>query len=293
MSSPFSKAALGRAELHVTRLGLAAGYGADAAMVEAAFERGVDLFYWGSRRGAGFGEGLRRIAKKKPGAAKVIVQSYARWPGQLRSSLDDALRELKLDHADVLLLGWWNLPPREGILDAAREAVARGRARHVMVSCHHRPTFARLARDPRIDLLMLRYNAAHPGAERDVFPELPTPRPGVVAYTATSWGQLLDPALTPKGEPTPSSSDCYRFALSSPFVDACFTGPRSRRELDEALVALERGPLTAGELSWMRRVGERVRAETKLRSGGMAVGDRLVNLLSGFGFRTTGELERR
>ena len=24
-------------------------------------------------------------------AAKVIVQSYARWPGQLRSSLDDAL----------------------------------------------------------------------------------------------------------------------------------------------------------------------------------------------------------
>jgi len=293
MTSSFSKVQLGATELQVTRLGLAAGYGADASVVEAAFERGVDLFYWGSTRGAGFAEGLRRVTKARSGAAKLIVQSYARWPSGIGRSVEKALQELRVERADVLLLGWWNLPPRDAILDAAREVVARGRARYVMVSCHHRPTFGALAQDPRVDLLMLRYNAAHPGAERDVFPALPSERPGIVAYTATSWGQLLDPALTPRGEPTPTSADCYRFVLSSPSVHACFTGPRDRKQLDEALVALERGPLGAEELSWMRRVGEHVRRETKLRSGGMALGDRLVNLISGFGFRQTGELGER
>ena len=34
---------------------------------------------------------------------------------------------------------------------------------------------------------MIRYNAAHPGAERDIFPHLEARRPAVVAYTATSW----------------------------------------------------------------------------------------------------------
>lgn len=39
---------------------------------------------------------------------------------------------------------------------------------------------------------MIRYNAAHPGAEREIFPHL---------------------------------GDCYRFCLSSPYVDVVLTGP--------------------------------------------------------------------
>jgi aryl-alcohol dehydrogenase-like predicted oxidoreductase len=160
-----------------------------------------------------------------------------------------------------------------------------------MVSCHHRPSFAKLARDPRIQLLMLRYNAAHPGAERDVFPTLPTPRPGVVAYTSTSWGQLLDRKLVPAGEEVPSATDCYRFVLAQPAVDACWCGPKNRAELDGALRALDEGPLDAEQMAWLRRVGVEVRARTQSRSKGMQVIERFVNLASGFGFRTTQGLD--
>jgi predicted aldo/keto reductase-like oxidoreductase len=61
----------------------------------------------------------------------------------------------------------------------------------------------------------------------------------------------------------PRATDCYRFALSPNEVDACLTGPKDRRELDEALLALDEGPMSEEELAWMRRVGAAVRAGAK------------------------------
>jgi hypothetical protein len=107
---------------------------------------------------------------------------------------------------------------------------------------------------------MVRYNAAHRGAEGEVFPHLGGDRPGVVAYTATRWGALVDRSVVPAGEPLPRASDCYRFALSRPEVDVVLSGPRDGAELDEAMAALDRGPLTDDEMAWMRRVGDGVRA---------------------------------
>jgi aryl-alcohol dehydrogenase-like predicted oxidoreductase len=286
MPPAWTKAPLGATGLSVVPLGLAASYGASAADVEYAFERGVDFFYWGSARSKDFGRGLRRIGSLARERMTLVVQTYRRSAKAVDASLERALRDLRFDHADVLLLGWWNLPPHDRILDAAADAVRRGRARAVMVSCHHRPSFAKLARDPRIQLLMLRYNAAHPGAERDVFPTLPAPRPGVVSYTATSWGQLLDRRLVPAGERLPRATDCYRFALSQPAVDACWCGPSNRAQLDEALLALDEGPFTEADDAWLRRVGVEVRARTSARTRGMQVIERAMNLVSGFGFRT-------
>lgn len=292
MTASWSPVRLGRSSVQVVPLGVASAYGLPGREVERAFERGVDFFYWGSARTSDFGAALRRVGARDRDRMKVVVQSYARWPSGIGSSLEKALRALGLDHADVLLLGWWNLPPRDSILDAAADAVRRGRARSVMVSCHHRPTFVRLAQDARVDHLMIRYNAAHPGAEQDVFPHLPEARPGVVTYTATSWRQLLDPKLVPPGERTPTATDCYRFVLSNPHVDACWTGPRNAAELDQALAALDAGPMTGEEIAWMRRVGVAVRDRTGLQGRAVGVADRLVNLVSGFGFRTTADLPR-
>ena len=117
----------------------------------------------------------------------------------------------------------------------------------------------------RFDAIMVRYNAAHPGAEREVFPQLAMRRPGVVAFTATRWGTLLDPKLTPEGERTPRASDCYRFALTNPNVDVTLAGPKDDVELEEALRAVERGPMNDDELAWMKRVGASVRAATTKR----------------------------
>lgn len=193
-----SQRRLGQTNLHVTPLGLAASYGIEEKDVLRANEKGINLFYWGSARTSGFGKALKQIGQSNRDKNVVVIQTYVRWASGVESSLTRALKELHYDYADILLLGWWNKLPKEAILDAAAEQVAKGKAKAVMVSCHHRPTFAQLARDPRIQLLMCRYNAAHPGAEKDMFPHLPDPRPGVIAYTATSWGQLLDPSLDRK-----------------------------------------------------------------------------------------------
>jgi aryl-alcohol dehydrogenase-like predicted oxidoreductase len=258
------KRALGRSGLRVSRLGLGSSYGVSGRDVDRAIERGVSYLYWGSRRRDDFGAAITRAAKRDRDSVCVVIQSYSRSALALGPSLEVALRQLRIDHADVLLLGWWNqLPPRR-IVDRARELVERGKARAVMISCHHRPAFAAFIADPAYDAIMVRYNAAHRGAEQEVFPHLADvpARPGVVAYTATRWGALLDRALVPASEPVPRASDCYRFALSRPEVDVVIAGPANSAELDEAMAALDRGPLTADELAWMRRVGDGVKAMT-------------------------------
>lgn len=291
MPSAWPRKPLGTSNLSVVPLGLASSYGASASDVEHAFERGLDFFYWGSARTAQFGRGLRRIGALARDRITVVVQSYRRSPQGVTRSLERALRELRFERTDVLLLGWWNLPPPDPILDAAAGAVARGLARAVMVSCHHRPSFAKLARDPRVDLVMLRYNAAHPGAERDVFPHLPSPRPGVVSYTATSWGQLLDRRLVPRDEEVPRATDCYRFVLGQPAIDACWCAPRNRAELELALLALDEGPLSEEQSARLRRIGAAVRAGTQGRARGMQLAERAMNLVSGFGFKTAQALD--
>jgi aryl-alcohol dehydrogenase-like predicted oxidoreductase len=149
------------------------------------------------------------------------------------------------------------------VLDAALGLKARGLVRHLALSGHDRGLLGRLAEDPAqpFDILMFRYNAAHRGAEDEILPCLPpAPRPGTVAYTATRWGRLLDPKFMPLGEPVPKPADCYRFALTDPRVDMVLAGPANDRELREALMALDRGPLEPDELARLRRIGDHVRA---------------------------------
>jgi aryl-alcohol dehydrogenase-like predicted oxidoreductase len=106
-------------------------------------------------------------------------------------------------------------------------------------------------------MLMIRYNAAHPGAEREIFPHLEKRKPSIVAYTATRWRKLLK---APKGwtGKVPTPGDCYRFCLSSPHVDVVLCGPENLRQLDENMAALEKGPLSAEEDQWMREFGKAV-----------------------------------
>jgi hypothetical protein len=91
---------------------------------------------------------------------------------------------------------------------------------------------------------------------------------------------LLDPKLVPDGEAVPRARDCYRFALSSPHVHATLAGPKNGAELDEALLAIEDGPLDADEAAWMRRVGAVVRRDASAHRA-MHVVDDVRGLLTG------------
>ena len=255
MACSWDRVSLGGTGLRVSPLGLGSSYGIGAEDVEHAFDRGINCFYWGTLRRPSFGAGIGALARSHRDEMVVVVQTYSRVAMLMRPSLEVALRRLRLDHADVLLLGMWNSVPPERFFEAALRLIDAGLARHLMISCHRRATFGAYVDDPRVEAIMVRYNAAHPGAEDDVFPELVRRRPGVVAYTATCWGRLLDPRLTPAGERTPRASDCYRFALTRTEVDVALAGPANSAQLDEAMAALDRGPMSAEELAWMKRVG--------------------------------------
>ena len=256
---------LGRTDLHVSRLGIGSSYGAPAAAIERAFhEHGVNLLYWGSIRRAGMREAIRSLARRDRGRIVVALKSYDRTGFLLRPFVEEGLRALGLDHADLLILGWHDRVPSPRVLAAARRLVETGRIRFLALSGHRRRLFGELASesDFPVSAFLFRYNAAHRGAETDIFPFLPTEgRPGTIAYTATRWGHLLDPKRMPFGEAPLTASECYRFALSHPAVDVCLTGPASAEEMAEALRALDRGPLTTEEMARVRRIGDHVRGK--------------------------------
>jgi aryl-alcohol dehydrogenase-like predicted oxidoreductase len=242
---PFEPVILGRTGLRVGRLGMAASYGVPTAAVERAFERGVNYLYWGSLRRRAFAQAIRNLAPQRDRLV-VVVQSFSRVARVLEWSLEYSLRRLRLDHADILLFGLWNKPLAPRILEAGLKLQQRGLTRFLALSTHHRPLAAQLAADSTFAALHVRYNAEHPGAEKDVFPFLPEHnRPGIVAFTATSWGRLLT---------SHTAADCYRFVLSNPAVDVCLTGPSTAAHAEQAFEALDRGPMSPDEVSRMRHV---------------------------------------
>jgi aryl-alcohol dehydrogenase-like predicted oxidoreductase len=208
------------------------------------------------------GDAIREISRQKREELQVVLQSYSRFGWQLKRSVESAVRSLAIDYGDVLLLGWHNREPSAEVLEAALELKHRERVRSIAISSHRLRLFPSLLGDDAYSIWHVRYNAVHRAAERDVFPNLEgrseAERPGIVTYTTTRWGHLCDPARTPAGEKTPTGTDCYRFALSNPSVDACLAGPDDAAQMREALAALELGPLTDEEQQWMRRIGDHI-----------------------------------
>jgi len=259
----FIESTLGKTGLRVGRLGISGGYGASAEAVEMAFERGCNYFYHGSLRRDGMERAIKNIcAKGQRDKLVITAQVYLRAGCLLKWSLDRFLRKTGIEYADVLLLGWYNSSPPRGVLDACAELKEKGRFRHLAISSHDRAAYAGHMQSGLYGLFHVRYSAAHRGAEEQVFAKLPAENsPGIVTYTATRWGGLVNPKKMPPGENTPRASDCYRFAMSNPAVDVCMTGPKNMDEMKEALAALERGPMAREELDWMRRVGDHLRVK--------------------------------
>jgi aryl-alcohol dehydrogenase-like predicted oxidoreductase len=240
------------------RLGLSGSFGLDEAACSEALER-IRYVFW-SPRMKGLTAALRRaLACNRERYAVSAGPLFGYFPGAIRRAAEGALRTLSLDYLDVFQLYWLGkMSALTGPVQEEMEKLrAEGKVRALGVSIHDRPRAGRLAEDSILDLLMVRYNAAHPGAEQDIFPHLSKRRPMVVAYTATAWRRLL---RAPRGWTgrVPTPGDCYRFCLTSPFVDVALTGPRSAAELRENLAALDKGPLSPEEMAFMREFGKAV-----------------------------------
>ncbi len=249
----------------VHRLGLAFNYGLTPEEVAPALERGINYLYLKVRHDdkATAVRAPLGVRREQLVVAATTTMGYFGW--MVRRAAERALRLLNTDYLDVFQLGWLGPGARwsPGTIEALCRLREEGKVRAIGASLHDRAWAGALARDSPLDLLMVRYNAAHPGAERDVFPHLSVRHPALVAYTATSWQQLL---RRPPGwdGPLPSAGDCYRFCLSNSAVDVVLCGAGSLAQLDENLAALSKGPLRPEEMSWMRRLGDVVHGRSRI-----------------------------
>jgi predicted aldo/keto reductase-like oxidoreductase len=252
----------------VCRLGLAAHM--NSQLIEADFllalDQGIDFFNWPgspdpmSRTIAGLSSRRKSL--------KVCVQFEARTAKDAERELDSVLREMRTDFVDILTFyyveaaaEWAEIAEPGGALEYCRKAKEQGKVRMLGLTSHQRPLGARIAASGLIDMLMMRYNAAHRGAEADVFPVTKKLGMPVVAYTSLRWGALLGP--TPADPPefaVPRAPWWYRFVLHNPAVTIALAAPHNRAELEEDLTILrDDRPLSAEEYRLMAEHGARVR----------------------------------
>jgi len=243
----------------VHRYGISTTKGLDEAGVREAIDRGANYLFWNTRKG--FLNQIVRDVVKRDRARFVLATGplLGYFAGSVRRATERALRISGSDYLDILQVFWAGkmsaITP--ALIDQMVKLREEGKVRAIGLSIHDRKRAARLAAQGPLDFFMIRYNAAHPGAETDIFPHLPAKKPIIAAYTATCWTQLLHP---PKGwtGPAASAGDCFRFCLSNPNVDVVISAPKNATELRENMQALERGPLSDDEMARMRALGKAV-----------------------------------
>jgi aryl-alcohol dehydrogenase-like predicted oxidoreductase len=148
MASFPHRVTLGRSGLSVGPLGVSGGYGVGTGALLRAFDRGVNYFYHGSRRNPGMTAAIKDlVAAGHRDDLIIALQSYARFPGSLESSLKRGLAQLGIETADVLLLGWYNGPPGDRLFERAERMRENGMFRHLAVSGHRRGAFVGHARN--------------------------------------------------------------------------------------------------------------------------------------------------
>jgi len=261
-------ASLGDGLPAVCRLGLATRGNTHlrADDVEYAIERGVNYLNW-----CGHPDGLSgAVARLGPARKQVVLaaQFEARSAVSAERELAAMLDELKTDSVDVLTLyyvesesGWNEIVAPGGAWEYLAEQRRAGRVKLIGLTSHQRTLAAQWTQSGKLDLLMIRYNAAHRGAEREIFPITQQKQIPVVTFTGLRWKALLAGTRDdPPGFLPPSAVDCYRFCLSQAAVSVALMAPGNRAELEEDLQLLDDWrALEAAE--WERLVahGDRVK----------------------------------
>jgi aryl-alcohol dehydrogenase-like predicted oxidoreductase len=267
LNQDFTHTLLGNTGMRVHRLGLSATYRPGKKTIYWALDAGLNYFFF-------FGldtqmiSVLRDVVKHKRENYVVATGAYNFIWGHsnLRRTLEKRLRQLRTDYIDVFL--FLGVTKEKHFTQKVREELYRlreeGKVRAVGISTHNRKFAGKLADQGALDVIMMRYNAAHRGAEQEIFPYVRKHNPGVVSFTATRWRYLTRrPRNWPKDAPIPTAGMSYRFVLSNPHVHVCMTAPSNLKQFEENLEALNQGPLTEQEMEFMKRFGDAVHHRKK------------------------------
>ncbi|MDH5717896.1 MAG: aldo/keto reductase [Spirochaetia bacterium] len=242
------------------RLGLSFNHGINGKGIETAFNLGINYIFW-TKFGTGEAFDVVKSALKNNREKYILAAGVTLgfFKGSLRKRVETLCRQFDIDYVDVFQLYWLGRMSffTKGIQKELVRLREEGMVRALGVSIHDRKRAGKLAAESVLDLLMIRYNAAHPGAEVDIFPNYVKRRPITIAYTATAWRKLLKP---PKGwnDKVMNAGDCYRFCLSNSNVDVVLCGPANEEQLINNIEALKKGPLSSSEDMYIRKFGKAV-----------------------------------
>ncbi len=254
------KRMLGQTDVEISRIGISSSYGAEQAVYEEAFDRGCTYFTWGTfikGRSASFKEfiqGVTSSGNRELMSIGLLSYSHSRLLGDM--FLQSALKQLGVEYVDGLLLGYYSRRPPQRILDWAMEAKEKGLVRAIGITTHNRDIVAPLAAESILDYFHVRYNAAHRGAEQDIFAKTNGMNIGLVSFTATCWGKLMEQKKMPAGVVAATAGDCYRFVLAREEIDCCMMGVKNLAMFRQNMAELEKGPMSEEELARMREVGD-------------------------------------
>jgi aryl-alcohol dehydrogenase-like predicted oxidoreductase len=259
----------------VFRMGVAGNYGIDSADIRWAADHGANYWVWG-RSFSKVTHGIKEVIRSDRENHVVAMLGWGYFGWQVRRSVEKALRELGTDYLDVFKLGWLGKTSiySKAIIETLLKLKQEGKIISIGTSIHDRKRAGRLALNSEIDLLMIRYNAKHPGAEQDIFPLLSKRNPAVVSYTALAWGQLIRPLKKIVMPPWPGKETfhgpplspelCYRFVLTNQHVHIVLTGPQNQKQLHKNMDAIRQGPLEPDEMNWVRQYGQLVKSKKRL-----------------------------
>jgi aryl-alcohol dehydrogenase-like predicted oxidoreductase len=245
-------------------LGLAAGLKQDPRCVRRAFAGGINYFFFYGPGNTSFIDELAALVPRKREQVIVATGSGSRRVAGLRAAQRELTALLGIGLIDVFFIEYVHpgdnpdvMFGKNGVLDELRQWKESGWVRFVGATAHDRSLARRLAADPRVDVLMHRFNMAHRKAAHEVFAAAAKARTPIVAFTATRWGTLLEPYADWPGAP-PTASDCYRYCLAEPSVHVVLTAPRSLAELEQNLDVLDLPPMSKQERGQWQRFGDLV-----------------------------------
>lgn len=247
---------------------MALDHGLDSRGTSAALEAGQNFFFVAG----GAIEPALNVLKKALAADRgryVISAAPALgyFGGSFERCVDRWCRALEIEYLDVLFaLGVGRTSSwSPGVVRTLEKLKERGKVRHLGAGLRNRKHARSLLASPLLDFLVVPYSAARRGPEHEVFPFLEAMRqsktrvPTILAAEATSHRELLRKPGNHNGR-IPNASDCYRYCLSSPYVDLVFTGPRNLERAQKNLSDFTgAGPLGSHEIEWMAHFGDQVR----------------------------------
>jgi len=231
-------------------------------IVVAAFDAGLNFFFvsadmhWPLYEPVR--EGIRRLlARGKAVRDELVVAavSYVTQPEFCYAPFEEVLDELPgLGHLDVGVIG--GSYASDFMTRLAQYERRPAGMRSIGASFHQREAAATAVAHELVDIAFVRYNAAHAGAELDLFPRVPAER-RVKLFNFKSVSGYVPPARLdelglPAGKWRPEPQDHYRFALRRPELDGVLCALDAVPQISALSDLLAGPPLTEDEAEYLK-----------------------------------------